>query len=417
MLLLRTRYWPILVDVGATYLAFEVPFRVLFPTPVTAARASLAVVLSVIFAADLWNRLAHAPAELHPARLEGKARRRLHFSWGLVGDALVIIPMRIIAPGTPLELLRLTKVARVLQDLWKLRYQRIEYWTVFRLLLFAYWLALAVHWLSCGWIAIQEKRPSDDVWTTYILGLYWCITTLATVGYGDIVPSTNIERLYSMGVIIVGVGVYSFSIANVAAIVIEMKPSVARHMEQMQRVVSFMRNRRIPIELQHRIRDYFTFIWDKQLGSDEAALIAQLPQSLMVEVSMVLKRDIIGRVPFFKQADEQLLREISLEMRPVVFAPGDFICVAGAPGDEMYFIDQGTVEAVATDGNTILRTMSDGSFFGEIALLSDTPRTASVRAVEHCSLYALKREAVQRTASRYPDFARLLDEARREREK
>lgn len=397
-------------------MAFEVPFHLLFPTPVTATRAALDVFLSIIFVVDFWNRLSHTSAGLHPALVKRSADGRVRFSWGLVGDLFATIPMRIVAPGSPLELLRLFKVARVLQDLWKLRYQRIEYWTVFRLVLFGYWLALAVHWLSCGWIAIQSNRASDDVWTTYILGLYWCITTLATVGYGDIVPTTNLERLYSLGVIIVGVGVYSYSIANVAAIVIEMKPSLARHMEQMQRVVSFMRNRRIPIDLQHRIRDYFTFIWDKQLGSDEAALIAQLPQSLLVEVSMVLKRDIIARVPFFKQADEQLLREISLEMRPVVFAPGDFICVAGAPGDEMYFIDQGTVEAVATDGKTILRTMSDGSFFGEIALLSDTPRTASVRAVEHCSLYALKREAVQRTASRYPGFARLLDEARRERE-
>ena len=317
---LHSRLWPLLVDLCATYLAFEVPFDLLFQGPPSAAQRALDIALSLVFAADFWMRFSQLSSVSPATRQSGGEGR---FSWGLVGDLVAVIPFRLIAPGTPFELLRLFKVPRVMQDLMHLRYERIEYWTVFRLVFFGYWFTLLVHWLSCGWIAIRGQPPGLDIWTIYNLGLYWCITTLATVGYGDITPHTNIERLYAMGVMIMGVGMYSISIANVAAIVMEMKPAMARHMDQIQRVVSFMRSRRIPIELQHKIRDYFTFIWARQLGNDEAALLAQLPKSLMADVSMVLKRDFIARVPFFRNADEQLLREIAIQMQSAVFAPPD----------------------------------------------------------------------------------------------
>ncbi len=412
---IHTRLWLLLVDTCATYLAFEVPFGLLFLKAPNATQRVVDACLSVILAADFLIRLSSMRRAARAAGNMTGGRRPPAFSWELVADFVAAIPVRLFMPGTPLELLRLFKVPRVIQDLHRLRYEHIEYWTIFRLVVFSYWFTLVVHWLSCGWIAIRGEASADDIWTTYNKALYWCITTLATVGYGDVTPQTNIERLYAMGVMVLGVGMFSISIATVAAIVMEMKPEVARHMEQMQRVVSFMRRHHIPTELQHKIRDYFTFIWDRELGSDESALMARLPASLKADVSIILTRDFIECVPFFRSADDVLLREIALEMRSVVFAPRDYICVAGEPGAEMYFIEQGKVEILSKDESTVFRVQAEGTFFGEIAILTDMPRTANVRALEFCRMYSLRREAVQRIAGRHPAFARLLDEARRER--
>lgn len=396
-------------------MAFEVPFDLLFLGVPSKAQDAVDICVSLIFLADFWIRLSRQRAPSRNALSNGNGRSPPGFPWELMGDAVAVIPFRLFMPGTPLELLRLCKVPRVIQDLLKLRYEHIEYWTLFRLVFFGYWFTLLVHWLSCLWIAIRGVPADQDIWTTYNLGLYWCITTLATVGYGDITPATNVERLFTMGVMIMGVGMYSISIATVATIIMEMKPEIARHMDQMHRVVSFMRRHRMPIALQHKIRDYFTFIWDRQLGSDESALLAMLPKTLKADVSLILKRDFIACVPFFRKADDELLREISMEMQSVVFAPGDFICVAGENGTEMFFIEQGRVEVLSKDGSTVFREQSEGTFFGEIAILTDIPRTANVRAIEFCRMYSLKRESVQRIAGRYPEFAALLDEARRER--
>ena len=80
----------------------------------------------------------------------------------------------------------------------------------------------------------------------------------------------------------------------------------------------------------------------------------------------------------------------------------------GETGREMFFLSRGEVEVVARDG-TILNTLSDGDFFGEIALFLDQPRTASVRAVIACDLYELDKPMFERIVSTYPDVADTLE--------
>jgi voltage-gated potassium channel len=71
----------------------------------------------------------------------------------------------------------------------------------------------------------------------------------------------------------------------------------------------------------------------------------------------------------------------------------------------MYFISRGRVEVIAADGSTLLNTISEGDFFGEIALLFSQPRTASVRAVDYCDLYTLDKDTFDRVLTHYPAFA------------
>jgi voltage-gated potassium channel len=87
-------------------------------------------------------------------------------------------------------------------------------------------------------------------------------------------------------------------------------------------------------------------------------------------------------------------------LRPVVFTPGDFIFRAGQYGQNMYFISRGTVEIIAPDGTTVLTTLTDGQFFGELALLFSQPRSASVRAVDYCDLYTLDKDTFDHVLTR-----------------
>lgn len=58
----------------------------------------------------------------------------------------------------------------------------------------------------------------------------------------------------------------------------------------------------------------------------------------------------------------------------------------------MYFIHKGSVEVVSEDGQTVFATMSDGAFFGEIALVFRCPRTATIRTTSPCDLFVLSQE-------------------------
>ena len=97
-----------------------------------------------------------------------------------------------------------------------------------------------------------------------------------------------------------------------------------------------------------------------------------MPDSLRTEVALFLRRDFIEHAPLFQGASHELVREMA-QLRPVVFTPGDFIFRMGQYGHNMYFISRGTVEILAPDGTTVLTTLTDGQFFGELALLQPTP--------------------------------------------
>jgi voltage-gated potassium channel len=178
----------------------------------------------------------------------------------------------------------------------------------------------------------------------------------------------------------------------------------------MERLGAFMRYRNIPPVLQRRLRDYYAYLWENRLGYDESNALADLPDSLRTEVALFLRRDFIEHAPLFRGASHELVREMALQLRPVVFTPGDFIFRAGQYGRHMYFISRGMVEIIAPDGEIVMTTLKDGEFFGELALLFSQPRTASARAVDYCDLYTLDKDTFDHALARYPEFAAHIQE-------
>jgi hypothetical protein len=332
-------------------------------------------------------------------------------------DLLATIPFHLFFANPYLQLLRLLKLARLVPMLRHWRQRKLQNIPLLRLLSFVYWLGLIAHWLACGWLALRGMPADMDNWTAYLRALYWCITTLATVGYGDITPSTNAQTIYAMVVMILGVGVYGYVIGNVASLLANLDRARAHYLANLERLATFLTYRNVPPPLQRRIYEYYNYLWENRLGYDESAVLAELPSTLRTEVSLALNQDFIQKVPFFKGASQELIRDIALELRPVIFTPGDYIFRAGEVGHQMYFIGHGTVEVLSADGQMIYATLTDGNFFGEIALLFSQPRTASIRALDYCDLYALSKETFERVVTHYPDFALHIHNIARQRQK
>ena len=112
---------------------------------------------------------------------------------------------------------------------------------------------------------------------------------------------------------------------------------------------------------------------------------------------------LVAKVPFLADEEPAMIREIAALLKPIVVVPGERVVQRGEAGDAMYFISSGAVE-VGIEPDPI--TIGSGDFFGELALLTDKPRTADVAALSYCTLLALFRR----------DFTHLCerDEALRE---
>lgn len=409
------RWWGLAVGVGTTLAALVLPVRVVFGAPTSGVLVSLDWATTALLALDVVHRIV---LERRAARTAGnvaesgsRARGRVM----LLVDILAAVPLHAVPIPPQFQLIRLVKLARVTEMLRHWRDRTMKHLGLLRLVVFFYWLSLSVHWIACGWLSLRGISQEYGGAVDYIRALYWTVTTIATVGYGDITPSNPKEMMFAVVVMIFGAGVYGYTIGTVAGILANMNPAEVHYRELVERLGAFMRYRKIPSDLQRRIRDYYAYLWDNRLGYDETTVLTGLPPNLKAEVALFLNRSIIERVPLFRGASEELIRAIVLELRPVIFTPGDTIMRAGEPGREMYFISRGSVEVGSADGTTVFATLTTGDFFGEMAIVLDQPRAASVRALEYCDLFLLEKDAFVRVMARFPEFAEHIKAMANER--
>ncbi|KAJ3169059.1 Kinesin-like protein kif27 [Geranomyces variabilis] len=98
-------------------------------------------------------------------------------------------------------------------------------------------------------------------------------------------------------------------------------------------------------------------------------------------------------------------RELNSRMTPAIFLAGEYVIRKREVGREMYFLSKGKVEVVSSDGKTVYSTIGPGSFFGELGVLFDIPRTASVRTLQNSFCMVLSRSDLQEVLKGFPSIS------------
>jgi voltage-gated potassium channel len=285
-----------------------------------------------------------------------------------------------------------------------------------RLLPIAVTMPVIIHFISCGWIALggQTLIENPDDLTRYVSALYWCITTLTTVGYGDIAAKTIPQMLYSNMSQIIGVAFFGYVLSNIASLLSRMDAAREQHLGRLDRIESFFSHYKVPNNLRYKIRSYYQYVWESNRGYDDKAILDEIPMHLRRDIALFISSEMIEKVPLLKGADHDLIRDLVLKLESMICVPQEQVFHVGEIGDVMYFIHRGEVEVLSKEGER-LATLGPGSFFGELALLTSKPRSATIRAVGYCDLFALKQDDFESALKRYPDFAAHVHEIARQR--
>ena len=119
----------------------------------------------------------------------------------------------------------------------------------------------------------------------------------------------------------------------------------------------------------------------------------------------------------FRSLPREEAAQVAGEMLPMTAEPGEEIVREGAPADKFFILVDGEVEVVRdVDGEERrLATMEKGQFFGEIAILRDTPRSATVRALTRVTLLAMERETFKNLVAQSLGTTQDFDAVVRER--
>ncbi|XP_012778584.3 uncharacterized protein cngb1a isoform X2 [Maylandia zebra] len=245
----------------------------------------------------------------------------------------------------------------------------------------------------------------------YIRCYYFAVKTLITIG-GLPDPTTVFEICFQLINYFVGVFAFSIMIGQMRDVVGAATAGENYYRACMDSTVKYMTSYNIPREVQNRIKTWYDYTWKSQGMLDEQELLIQLPDKMRMDIAVDVNYAIVSKVALFQGCDRQMVFDMLMRLKSVVYLPGDFVCKKGEIGREMYIIKQGEVQVVGgPDLETVFVTIRAGSVFGEISLLAGgggNRRTANVKAHGFANLFILDKNDLAEILVHYPESEKLL---------
>ncbi|XP_062424353.1 cyclic nucleotide-gated cation channel beta-3 [Rhea pennata] len=251
----------------------------------------------------------------------------------------------------------------------------------------------------------------DGEGNMYLRCYYWAVRTLITIG-GLPEPQTLFEIVFQLLNFFLGVFVFSSLIGQMRDVIGAATAGQNYYRSSMDNTVSYMNTYSIPKVVQNRVRTWYEYTWDSQGMLDESELLEQMPTKMQLAIAIDVNFAIVNKVDLFKGCDTQMIYDMLLRLKSIVYLPGDFVCKKGEIGREMYIIKQGEVQVLGgPDGTKVLVTLRAGAVFGEISLLAaggGNRRTANVVAHGFANLFILDKKTLNEILVHYPDSEKIL---------
>lgn len=421
--------WEALIVLVTLYNCFTIPFRIAFNATISKNWFLLDHLADLILIIDIFLRF-HISYMTEGQLIKDKDKisinyRKTDFKPNLIASLPLDIFVYLFLPQASLILMGLCRIPRLLRFpqcfLIFRKWDNSVYFNsgvvrMFELFIIVF---LIDHWVACLWFFIGNLTgQSGESWlqgdnlhlenttTQYLYSLYWSITTLTTVGYGDITPQNNIELIFTFMVMFLGVSLYAFVIGNVVAVISSLDASKNRFRDKLGQIQSYMWERKIPPSLQKNILDYYQYMWEYNRDvSLDFYFLDELPHSIKTRVYCYLYQELLEKVPIFQDAEPCFIEDLVIKLKPRILPPHDYVIRENQMGHEMYFVKRGQLQAFSEKTGKVYSLLVAGSFFGEIALLYNSRRTASVKTLTYCELFVLYKEDFDKVLENYPQFS------------
>lgn len=248
-------------------------------------------------------------------------------------------------------------------------------------------MGFVVHWCCCLWHVVVNAKgeswlreytawPIDEstdripAQTRYLTSLYFVITTMSTVGYGDVVSQTTGERKAALLCMVVGGACYGLLIGNMVSIVGQAELSDRLYHSRMESILAYMVQRRFPVALQKKIKSYYKRLFETSVQK-ETTLLGELSVSLQNEVALFMLDGLVFQNPTFKYVTKKTLAVVVDTIQPRVHGADEVIAKEGDLMVHMFIISSGYANVRSVMRSERSETLSRGDSFGDECLARD----------------------------------------------
>ena len=254
-----------------------------------------------------------------------------------------------------------------------------------------------------------SEAPISD---QYLQAYDYSIKTMSGLSRGTPMPISDLQHLNAILMVLTGVAAYAYFLATISN-ALQTPSQESKLKEQLDTANAFLQYSKVPTEFRTMCLNYYKHVATSGLAYGDT-MLDDLPEDLQILTQVVTCNNVIAKVPIFQDVsdDGEFVYALSLKLRSEVVSPGQVVTVKGTPGSTMYFITHGEFELVDEEGVTLL-VLKSGNFFGEIALLHNVRRTATIQASRFCNVLRLEKQDFEEVAELFPNALNSIRDAAR----
>ncbi|XVE49090.1 hypothetical protein DITRI_Ditri01bG0054200 [Diplodiscus trichospermus] len=416
----RYRWWETFMVMLVFYSAWVYPFEAAFFSSSTPRKLYIADnIVDLFFAVDIVLTFFVAYIDSRTQLLVRDSRKiavRYVSTWFLM-DVASTIPFEALGylftgkskvgiSYSFLGLLRFWRLRRVKQLFTRLEKDiRFSYFWIRCARLIAVTLFL-VHCAGCLYYLLADRYPHQgrtwlgsvnpnfretSLWIRYISALYWSITTMTTVGYGDLHAVNTVEMIFIIFYMLFNLGLTAYIIGNMTNLVVEGTRRTMEFRNSIEAASNFVSRNRLPPRLKDQILAYMCLRF-KAESLNQQQLIEQLPKSIYTGICQHLFLPTVEKVYLFNDISREILLHLVAMMKAEYIPPREDVIMQNEAPDDVYIIVSGEVEMIdcEMEKELVVGTLHSGDMFGEIGALCCRPQRFTFRTKTLSQLLRLK---------------------------
>lgn len=372
-------------------------------------------------------------------------------SWFII-DTISIIPFdllfvfgnfnrlaRVARIGKLYKIIRMTRMVRMLKIV-KERNKLVKYLNEilkigvgFERLLFMMLIFLVLqHVAACVWVFVARFDPTDKMnwiyqggfqdyqdYQLYVCSFYFTVTTIVTVGFGDIHAYNVGEQVICIFLMLIGVISFSFATGSLSSIISNYDSSQAKLKEKIAILNEIKAEYKIGPDLFDELMKTIKYDHSKN-QRDITVFVSELPYKLRIDLAMEIHKTIYSTIDFFKVKEKSFIAWIGPLLKPLNVQELEYIFKEGEDIKEVFFLVNGVAGYVLPRfDNTVYIKIEKGDHFGHVDLVLDQEimaaqlnvkrrernltRKFTVQALIDCELLMLLIEDIDKMKIEFPD--------------
>lgn len=276
-------------------------------------------------------------------------------------------------------------------------------------------VALCLHLVSCifyvsariddfnpnTWVSRNELKNAEAS-VKYLASIYWAITTLATIGYGDITPYTAIEKATGMIWMIIGVYIVSYTVGQFTFFYSSLNDKDTKLTELLLLSEELAKSASLPTKEKKQIKLCLKRSSTTLSTCKIEKILNEIPSDLRYDIAKNIYKNAIQKFPFFMSKDRTFINSIAFQLEYIETVSEKNLWEPEEYSEGIYFIIEGRVKF--SHKSMLFIVCHEGQYIGDIEVLLKTTRKFTVKTCEHCKLFKINQECLMNIKKNFTKY-------------